>query len=177
MGENSNRCKYEAEYFDYETNTHKIYECNNPSLNGNGYCMFHDREYVKQNPDKVLEGFLEILENAITNGDTLYCIGYNIPSFSIYILSEKVRELKFKKPVYFNHAHFLDIVDFSDAEFQVANFFDAKFQKAAYFSRAKFQKAYFSRAEFKGEVEFRYTKFPSLNPNKLDKIKKSKKFL
>jgi len=175
-------CDYSAKYYDYEKESDIEYKC--PHEPTKPRCMFHDGESFKSMPAVVREEFYNMVKNAITNNESLYCIGFYLPEITVnkkftkpvYFLGAKFQQANFLLAIFHQQADFSDVIfqqaNFSGATFhQQANFLGATFQQA-YFLRATFhqqanfssatfhQQAYFSGADF-SEVEFLYVNFPS----------------
>jgi len=157
------QCKYEKGHFDYAFGSWKPFTCEEDAVE-DGLCIFHHPEYWKDHKDEVRKKFMEKVEDAIRNKDSLICIGYNLPKVD---LSGKA----FKAPVYFKDATFYEDVNLGNTNFSVADFTDTKFLSRAYFigatfsSRADFtdtkflSRAYFNDAIFSSKVYFNRTKF------------------
>ena len=118
-----------------------------PSLPGREYCLFHDPEYWRENPDEVREAFYERVERALEGEKPLFCVGYHLPKI----------ELKGKKftSVYFNEAIFHEEAYFTGTEFDIADFSNAKFYGSVDFSNATFNDS----ASFVETKFYKYTSF------------------
>ena len=169
-------CRFHTDYYNYESEENETFSCPEQPLES-GLCIFHDENYLqdKTKYDERKRTVLERLEynvnQCISDGRTILCIGFYLPDFS---LSDK----KFAKPVYFKSSQFLGQADFSrftflekadfsevvfkgetkfwEATFKgEANFLKSTFQEKAYFFEATFQeKANFSEVTFKGVADF-----------------------
>ena len=95
-----------------------IWECRRPALSERKkYCLFHDPDHWRENPDEVRQEFYELVRQAIENGEPLMCIGYHLPD--IRLTDEELGvEVEFRAPVIFRDAHFHGCADFSGAQFQ-----------------------------------------------------------
>jgi uncharacterized protein YjbI with pentapeptide repeats len=106
-----------------------------------GRCIFHDKDYLqgKANNDKHKSTILNILKrevnHAIYDNEPLFCIGFQLPDFS---LSDLRISKEMTKPVYFPGSQFLRYADFSGANFQEANFRGAKFEGEADITDVRF---------------------------------------
>jgi uncharacterized protein YjbI with pentapeptide repeats len=138
------KCKYEQEYFDFASGKTKTYKCEEDAVEG-GLCIFHHKTYWKEHKNEVRKKFMEKVEDAIRNKNSLLCIGYNLPEVD---LSDK----KFEASVYFTRAIFHEGVIFARAKFSST----VDFSFATFFSLADF-----SFTEFSSEAEFNGTTFSS----------------
>ncbi len=129
-------CNYTIEYRDRKVGTLKDYKCPHNPIS-NGYCIFHAKDYWRSSSiheEEVRKEFYKLVEDAITKGEPLFCIGFNLPSFDFRPIREKGLKIEFKEPVYF-----------IGAEFEEANF-----------NGAKFKEANFAYTDFMDEVDFSY---------------------
>ena len=94
------RGEKKVEYHDYEKNSRIPYECPRDSLPDKHYCEFHDNEYAQNNPDKVMNSFYTLVDDAVQNSEPLSCIGFYLPS------KIDLANKEFKEVVYFSHATF-----------------------------------------------------------------------
>jgi hypothetical protein len=97
-----------------------------------GRCIFHDEDYLqdKTNNDKhkrtVLNRLKRKVNHAISNNEPLFCIGFQLPDFS---LSDLGVSKEYTMTVYFSGSQFFGEVYFSGAEFKGgASFSEANFQ-------------------------------------------------
>ncbi|RLI77344.1 hypothetical protein DRP04_11560 [Archaeoglobales archaeon] len=90
------------------------YECSRDAILGSKYCIFHDKNYWRKNPDHVRQEFYKIVEDAILNKKELICIGFNLPDINLEDVARKlsVVRLEFKKDVYFDYTKFHGMSDF-----------------------------------------------------------------
>jgi uncharacterized protein YjbI with pentapeptide repeats len=170
------KCKFPStDYYDYEINNTVEFNCQEEPLDS-GFCIFHDNDYLQDRTDneehkrKVLDRLKNKVNHAISNNDSLLCIGFQLPDFSLSDLRSISKE--FTKSVYFNGSRFFGKADFFRAKFQggadfkevnfegPAVFDEANFQGGLEFIRTKFQGgASFFEAKFQGEVNFVEAKF------------------
>jgi hypothetical protein len=147
------KCQVTGKYIDLETLKPVDFNCTEEPL-ASGFCIFHDKDYLRdktnyeEHKTKVLDRLKDKVNRAISNNETLLCIGFQLPEFSLSDLS--IISKKFTEPVYFSAATFQGKADFSRAHFhQIADFLQTNFEGEASFSKANFQ----------GEATFSYTKF------------------
>jgi hypothetical protein len=130
------KCHFTTKYYDYENGKEVDFYCVEESL-ASGFCIFHDKDYLQdknnyeEHKRKVLDRLKHKVNHAISNNQTLRCIGFQLHDFS---LSDLSINKEFTKYVYFSGSQFFGIADFSGA----------KFEGRAVFSRAKFQAEVFS---------------------------------
>jgi hypothetical protein len=153
------KCQFTTEYYDYEIDDEIHFCCPEEPL-PSGFCIFHDKDYLQDKTNyedhkrKVLERLKHKVNHAISNKETLLCIGFQLPDLSLSDLSVSK---EFTIPVYFSSSQFFGKAYFHEANFQdLADFSLANFQVFAYFHDANFQgEAYFHDANFKtGEADF-----------------------
>lgn len=93
-----------------------IWECHRPALPGRKYCLFHDPDYWRENPDEVREELYKLVRRAIKNEEPLECVGYHLPD--VMLTEEELGiEVEFRAPVDFSGAQFHGYADFSCAQF------------------------------------------------------------
>jgi hypothetical protein len=107
-----------------------------------GLCIFHDKDYLQDKTNNeehkraVLERMKHKVNHAISNNESLRCIGFQLQDFNF---SDLGISKEFTKPVYFSGSQFFGKADFSYANFQGEAFFSAaKFQGEASFYNAHF---------------------------------------
>jgi hypothetical protein len=130
-----------------------------------GFCIFHDNDYLLQDKTnyeehkrKILDRLKHKVNHAISINEPLFCIGFQLPEFSLSDLGIISKE--FTIPVYFSDSQFFGKADFTGAKLQGITFDRANFQGKADFTEAHFQlEANFEIANFQGEVYFSYAKF------------------
>jgi uncharacterized protein YjbI with pentapeptide repeats len=115
------------------------------------YCLFHDQDYWKYDPDVIKERLAQKVEDAKQSNEALFCIGYNL--FEIRLSG------RFKAPVYFDFAKFHRCPFFNGTTFDVASFEGARFEGPAVFQEVTFRKADFKQATFIDEANFRKAVF------------------
>jgi hypothetical protein len=100
-----------------------------------GRCIFHDKDYLqhKVNNDEHKRTILNRLKykvnHAISDNETLLCIGFQLSDFCFSDLSISK---KYTKPLYFSRSQFFGKADFYKAKFEgEAYFFDANFKGEA----------------------------------------------
>jgi hypothetical protein len=173
-------CRFTTWYYNYEIYENVEFNCQEEPL-ASGFCVFHDQDYLQDKTNneehkrKVLERLKHKVNHVISNNEPLFCIGFQLPDFS---LSDLNISKDFAKSVYFSNAWFLGKANFFGAQFKgearfdnvqfqkVANLYHAQFQNEATFSKAYFNEganfniayfnegAYFFGAYFEGEVSF-----------------------
>ena len=95
---------------------------------------------------KVLYRFKHKVNHAISYNESLLCIGFQLPDFSLSGLSISK---EFTKPVYFFDSQFLGYADFFGANFKgEANFRKTTFCNEVNFTSVKFSQARFHSARF-----------------------------
>ncbi|MGB8034731.1 MAG: hypothetical protein WCF03_13030 [Nitrososphaeraceae archaeon] len=99
------QCEYgkgekRVEYYDYENQRSIPYECPRNSLPDRHYCKFHDSDYAQTNPDDVMKSFYTLVDEAVQNTKSLFCIGFYLPR------EVNLTNKEFKDRVYFSHATF-----------------------------------------------------------------------
>ena len=115
-----------------------------------GRCIFHDNDYLQdrinneEHKRAVLDRLKRKVNHAISNDEPLFCIGFQLPDFSLSDLRSVSKD--FTKPVYFSGSQSCGKTDFSGVNFKErADFSHAKFQGEVSFSKANFEgEAYFS---------------------------------
>jgi uncharacterized protein YjbI with pentapeptide repeats len=171
------KCQFTTKYYDYEIDDQIHFCCPEEPL-ASSFCIFHDKDYLQDKTNyeehkrKILDRLKRKVNHAISNNETLLCIGFQLPEFS---LSDLSISKEFTKPVYFNGSRFFGNADFfktnfkgravfSEAHFQGgANFFGACFRQIAYFDKAHFQgRVSFSDAYFKRGVQFVRAQFQGI---------------
>lgn len=60
------------DYYDYEKNSRILYECPRHALPDKHYCEFHENEYAQNNPDKVMNSFYTLVDDAVQNRKPLF---------------------------------------------------------------------------------------------------------
>ena len=70
------KVKKGVEYYDYENQRSIPYECPRNSLPDRHYCKFHDSDYAQTNPDDVMKSFYTLVDEAVQNTKSLFCIGF-----------------------------------------------------------------------------------------------------
>ena len=148
-------CQFTTQYFNYEIRKQDDFKCQEPLVSE--FCIFHDKGYLqdkannKEHKQEVLDGLKRKVNHAISNHEPLFCVGFQLPDFS---LSDLISDLsiiskEFSEPVYFSQANFQGEV----------NFHEAKFQREADFINSEFYgKTYFS-THFNAETNFNYVLF------------------
>jgi hypothetical protein len=167
------KCLFKFQYYDYEIRKEVDFYCVEESL-ASGFCIFHDKDYLQYGSNneeykrKVLDRLKHKVNHAISNNEPLFCIGFQLPEFS---LSDLSNSSEFTKPVYFTGSQFFGNADFKGANFQEGVFFEeANFQKVLFtgvnfqgkvhFYKANFQKeALFNGSTFNGDAHFSNTEF------------------
>jgi hypothetical protein len=127
------------------------YFCDEVALRSSNYCLFHDQDYWKYNPDRINKRLAQRIEASKQSKKTLFCIGYNL--FEIRLTE------RFDAPVYFDFAKFHAWPYFKGTTFDVASFEGARFEGPAVFQEVTFRKADFKRATFNDEANFQRTVF------------------
>jgi hypothetical protein len=84
-----------VEYYDYENQRSIPYECPRNSLPDRHYCKFHDSDYAQTNPDDVMKSFYTLVDEAVQNTKSLFCIGFYLPR------EVNLTNKEFKDRVYF----------------------------------------------------------------------------
>ncbi len=137
------KCQFTTKYYDYEIDDEIHFCCPEEPL-ASGFCIFHDKYYLqdKINNEEHKRNVLERLKHkanyAISNNEPLFCIGFQLPDFSLSDLS--IIGKKFTKPVYFSYCEFFGTVDFAGANFQGgADFKEVDFQGRANIDHVNFQ--------------------------------------
>jgi hypothetical protein len=142
-------CNYNRDYYDYQTEKDEKFQCDQESLEGKDFCLFHNENYLKdhlhpENKENVIEKLRERIKNSERNKMPLKCIGYYLPDI--------VLNKEFNQKVYFNYG-----------KFQRAKFSSSKFSSEADFSDAiSASRAYFYRTIFKEETNFSLSKFADI---------------
>ena len=99
------KCQYTTKYFNYEIHKEVDFYCDEEESLASGRCIFHDKNYLqdKTNNDehkrRVLDRLKHKVNRAISNNESLFCIGFQLPDFSLSDLS--ISE-NFTKPAYFS---------------------------------------------------------------------------
>jgi hypothetical protein len=97
------------------------FNCQEEELLTSGFCIFHDKDYLQDETNyeederKVLDRLKQKVNHAISDNEPLFCIGFQLPDFSLSVLSITK---EFTKAVYFSGSQFHEKVIFSDANFQ-----------------------------------------------------------
>jgi uncharacterized protein YjbI with pentapeptide repeats len=122
------------------------FECHESALDS-GYCMFHDPNYMAPfNVNKILQRLFEKINESISRGEPLRCIGYNLPNLR---LTED-----FPIPVNFSRSKFNE-VDFAFSTFHEAYFISAVFSEDINLLGCSFSgEANFSNSKFLGDADF-----------------------
>jgi uncharacterized protein YjbI with pentapeptide repeats len=147
--------------------------CRFDAIEGNKFCIFHDREYWKTHEEEVREKFLEELNN----GES-YFVGFHLPSIELpkdikqplHMKLAKIHgELTAKGTVFneealFHGAWFDGEVRFFETRFNKdAAFIGTHFNEAAWFRKTQFNgKAWFDTAWFNGRAWFDKSQFRSM---------------
>jgi len=139
------KCNYQSKYFDYDKNEPSTFDCSEEAL-ATGLCIFHDDKY--DNKEELSSSLNEKIK-ALPKTESLFCIGYKIPSI-------KIKD-SFSRPVYFTRSIIND-ADFANAKFNKVDFSGAKIQNAN-FSQTNFDEAYFLAVQFNGKANFSKTIF------------------
>ncbi|MGA8913912.1 MAG: hypothetical protein WB443_13745, partial [Nitrososphaeraceae archaeon] len=110
------QCEYgkgekRVEYYDYKNQRSIPYECPRNSLPDRHYCKFHDSDYAQTNPDDVMKSFYTLVDEAVQNTKSLFCIGFYLPR------EVKLANMDFKGRIYFSSATFTKEAYFSDTTF------------------------------------------------------------
>jgi uncharacterized protein YjbI with pentapeptide repeats len=154
------KCQFTREYYDIEIGKSVIFNCPEEPLSS-GFCIFHEKDYLQDKTNneehkrKVLERLKDKVNHAISNNEPLFCIGFQLPDFSLSDLSISNELTDFTKPVYFSESQFYGKADFSKAGFiKGACFSEANFQGEAAFNVANFVETNFHGANFQGEAGF-----------------------
>jgi|Deesub1362A_J573_1020465.scaffolds.fasta_scaffold00354_18 uncharacterized protein YjbI with pentapeptide repeats len=160
------KCKYKAEYWHYGEEelsyVLELYKCSNDAVPDSDYCIFHDENYWRENPDHVRQEFYKLVEDAVLNEKELICIGFNLPDIDLKRAAKKlgIEKLEFKKDVYFDHAKFRGMVKFDCTIFRRSGFYMVEFGGEATFSDVSFiEEVSFVKAKFGEDVEFSGAKF------------------
>jgi uncharacterized protein YjbI with pentapeptide repeats len=163
------KCQFTREYYDIEIGKSVIFNCPEEPLSS-GFCIFHEKDYLQDKTNneehkrKVLERLKDKVNHAISNNEPLFCIGFQLPDFSLSDLSISNELTDFTKPVYFSESQFYGKADFSKAGFiKGACFSEANFQGEAAFNVAYIEGACFSEANFQGEAAFNVANFVETN--------------
>ena len=103
-------CKFTSEYWDYEVGKYVDFKCQEEDPLASDFCIFHDEDCLQDKTNygeykrKVLDRFKHKVDDAISNKKPLFCIGFQLPDFSLSDLSTSKEE--FTKPVYFSGLQF-----------------------------------------------------------------------
>jgi uncharacterized protein YjbI with pentapeptide repeats len=171
-----NECDYTMLYYDYGESQWKYFICRKQTCIDSCCCKFHNPRYAEDHPEEVVELLMNEIDEAIQKKRPLFCIGYNLPDFTmpsdipmpapVYFTDAKLRNsnftgVKFNKEADFWGTEFVGVVNFTGVTFtEDASFSGAAFFRDAIFSRCTFNKiALFTRAIFDGEVSFWGTTF------------------
>jgi uncharacterized protein YjbI with pentapeptide repeats len=169
------KCQFTTQYYDYEIHKEVDFYCQELPL-ASGFCIFHDKDYLhhylfsfrEEHKRNVLDRLKRKVKHAISNNETLHCIGFLLPGLS---LSDLSISKEFTKPVYFPGSQFFGKTDFSGVKFQQGvHFIRAKFHDLSTFTNVNFahvdfshatfeKKAVFRQTIFKEEIDFSYTTF------------------
>jgi len=95
--EKAKRCKYILVYYDLETGKRREWKCDMPALPGRDYCLFHDPDYWKEQPERVIETFYRQVKEATGKERPAYSIGYNLP---VALKEVEIRDVVFKGDVF-----------------------------------------------------------------------------
>ena len=158
------KCQFTTQYYDYEISDDIHFCCPEEPL-ASGFCIFHDEDYLhdKINNDehkrKVLNRLKRKVNHAISNNESLLCIGFQLPDFIPSDLG--IINKEFTKPVYFSSSKFFGKASFHRANFkEIAIFYEAEFRGQSIFYDAKFQgEADFSKTDFQTHVGFNNSEF------------------
>jgi uncharacterized protein YjbI with pentapeptide repeats len=147
----SEKCQYKNEIHDIT--------CDEPASRLNGFCIFHDKDYLygnnyERHKEKVSKRFGEKLSEYSSNNMPLKFIGYCLPNISF-------KNNQFTEELYFDYATFYGAANFSGATFSKGAYFrGAKFSSPTYFNEATFSnEANFSGATFSKEATFNRANF------------------
>jgi hypothetical protein len=110
-------CEYgsdkEIDYIEFDTQNKIRYKCQQPTISGKKYCIFHeyyekDNNATKDDNEKTNDEFRKLVELSNKSGDDLICIGFKLSNLTF------PKEIKSK--LYLSHA-ILDNIDFDGARF------------------------------------------------------------
>lgn len=129
------------------------------AIEGREFCIFHDPNYWKENPEEVRRQFLKYL----VESDEKIFGGFHLPSVSFPRIIKKEIHMEFTKfhgLLDGNDRTFESFVDFTGAEFEEASFSRTKFKGEARFDIATFKgEAWFIGTEFEEDASFVETDF------------------
>ncbi len=104
------KCQFTTKYYDYESRKWVDFNCDDEESLASGFCIFHDKDYLQdktnyeENRRKVLDRLRHKVNHAISNNEPLFCIGFQLPDFSLSDLGIISKE--FTIPVYFGESRF-----------------------------------------------------------------------
>ena len=119
------KCQFTVKYIDLETLKQVDFNCEEEPL-ASDWCIFHDKDYLQDKTNNeehkrnVLDRLKHKVNHAISKNETLLCIGFHLPDFS---LSDLSISKEFTIPVYFSGSQLFGEADFSDANFQGKAYF------------------------------------------------------
>jgi uncharacterized protein YjbI with pentapeptide repeats len=157
------RCEFATDYINLENKIVHFQCCELPLLSS--MCIFHDKEYHKNNAHVLTRSILRKLQLLSNHG--LYLIGYKIPALEI-------RKINFTAPAYFAKSIvygnmileeiFFQEFDFSDSELHKTHISNVVFTREASFANTKFNNiATFELTEFHSTAIFRRAQFNEIN--------------
>src|SRR5215210_7095203 len=117
----SSECGYTMLYYDYEEKQWKDFICRKQKCIDSCCCKFHDPTYAEDHPEEVVGLLMKEIGEAVKNKRSLFCIGYNLPEFTM------PSETPISAPVYF-----------TDAKLRNTNFTGVIFNKEADFWGTEF---------------------------------------
>jgi hypothetical protein len=91
-------------YYNYESGEEVDFNCPEEEPLASGFCIFHDKDYLQDKTNyeeherKVLDRLKNKVNHAIYNNEPLFCIGFQLPDFSLSDLRNISKE--FTKSVY-----------------------------------------------------------------------------
>jgi hypothetical protein len=145
------KCQFTTDYYDYEIHNTVEFNCQEEPLDS-GFCIFHDKDYLQDTTNNedhkrnVLDKLKNKVYHSISDNDSLLCIGFQFPDFSLSDLLDFGISKEFTKSVYFNRSQFFGKADFFRARFAgQADFKEARFERETFFHNSEFYgKTYFS---------------------------------
>jgi len=84
-----------TKYFDYEIHKEVDFSYDDEEPLASGLYIFHDKDYLQDKTNyekhkrKVLDSLKHKVNHAISNNEPLFCIGFQLPDFSLSALSNK----------------------------------------------------------------------------------------
>ncbi len=138
-----NTCEWKSKF-------HLYYECNEPALPGDTYCILHSENLCKN-----FAKFDEKIESRIEEGKKSAVINFVGCYFPKKYPNYRFKNFNFSKTIFFNEAKFSQSMDFSNAIFnQKADFRGTKFSGAQFVGAEFLEWTDFSFAEFTEKVDF-----------------------